>query len=295
MAETNPIPASVVPFGIVGFPCSGMDWFARLVSLHPNIVVVDAVDSLGPIGGQGWNENRQLPPVGDLAGRVRAAMAQKPAATHVGIVGIEGALKDQQGEYIAVLRDGRDVLVHWTLRQLRERGPVLARFLAEPGDGRMPEVARRFAADPDDVLTKNPWLLLCDYDWVRYGTKLWEEPVTGHRGMLGWSNDHPADERDPCTAKFDEARTEPRSEFDRLVRWLGLDPEIVPPFAEPDPVFAAETDAVRKAEWEVGIWRRFFTKRAGKLFKMDGWRGIESIAGYSLLEDWDGDCASAPV
>lgn len=162
MSDSPAIPSPLVPFGIVGFPCSGMDWCARLLALHPRIAVVDAVDELGPLGGAGWREGRQLVPADDLATRVRAALARKPAATHVGVVGVEGALGSIQGERIVVVRDGRDVLVHWTLRQLRERGPVLARFLAEPGDGRMPEVATRFAADAPAVLSQERWRLLCD-------------------------------------------------------------------------------------------------------------------------------------
>ena len=295
MSDSPAIPAPLVPFGIVGFPCSGMDWCARLLAMHPQIAVVDAVDELGPIGGKGWSEGRQLVPVGDLAARVQAALAKKPAATHVGVVGVEGALGGVAGERIVVLRDGRDVLVHWTLRQLRDHGPVLARFLAEPGDGRMPEVAARFAVDADAVWTRERWRLLCDYEWVRYGAHLWQRAVTGHVEALAWSSDHGGQTgRDPFTLQFEAARADAREPFAAMVQWLGLDPAVVPPFATPDPVLAGEPDSRRLAEWEVAVWHRYFTPRASKLWKMDGQHGLDSLAGCTADDEWVGDCAPEP-
>ena len=38
-------------FFIAGFPCSGMDWVGRLLSLHPAVVAADGPHRLGPLGG----------------------------------------------------------------------------------------------------------------------------------------------------------------------------------------------------------------------------------------------------
>ena len=140
------------------------------------------------------------------------------------MVAVEGTLRDLPDERFVVVRDGRDVLVHWTLRQLRERGAVLQRFLADPPNEAMVELAERFAADPDDVLVHNPWLLLRDYAWVRYGTQLWDEATTSHFEALGWRQDHPDEPGlEPFTVRFEAARADPRASFDAMVRWLGLD------------------------------------------------------------------------
>jgi hypothetical protein len=269
-----------------------MDWVARLLALHPQIALVDAKDELGPLGCLGWISNRQRPS-GEVAARIAAAVAQKPAVTRVGVVGVEGAMDDIPGTRIEVLRDGRDVMVHWTLRQLRHHGPVLQRFLAEGGDTRMPEVARRFAADAADVLERNRGLLLCDYQWVRYGGHLWEDKVTGLAEALAWSYDHPDGGVDPFVVRFHEARAAPRDTFDYLVGRLGLDPTQVPPFAVKDPVHAAERDAERLGEWEAAVWPRWFTARATKLWKMDAQRGLDSLAGHTVDDEWQGECPPA--
>ena len=290
MATTDPSPLPFVPFGIVGFPCAGMDWCAELLAQHPNIAVVAAADPLGPLGGLGWRQDAQLPPYSDLPARMQAAHAGKPTATHVGVVAVEGALRDVPGERLVVVRDGRDVLVHWTLRQLRERGPVLQRFLAEPTNAAIDELAQRFAADPDDVLVRNPWLLLRDYDWLRYGTKLWAEATTGHFEALAWSYDHPDQPgRDPFTVRFEAARAAPRAAVDEMVRWLGLDPALVAPFERADPV----PDAPHGA-WASGIWPRWFTKRTSDRFKMDGRGGLDILAGHTVDDEWYGTCKPGP-
>ncbi len=293
MNKPLPLAGGVTPFEIAGFPCSGMDWFARLLALHPQIAFVDARDPLGPIGGVGMDSDRQSAWGDDVLASIAAALAQKPAATRVGVVGVEGAFDPLDGPRIVVLRDGRDVLVHWTLRQLRYHGPTLQRFLAEVSDTRMLEVARRFAADAGDVLERNRGLLLCDYKWVRYGGYLWENMVTGLASALGWSNDHPSDQPDPIDVRFHEARAAPRETFDYLVRRLGLDPTQVPPFAVADPVQAAERDAERLAEWEADVWPRWFTARASKLWKMDGQSGLDSLAGHTVDDEWQGACPPA--
>lgn len=294
MAASLSLPANARPFAIAAYPCSGADWCARLLALHPHIAIVDAADPLGPLGNGECTVGSEVPPPPDLAARVQRALADKPTAQRVGVVVLTGTRTGFDGDRIVVVRDGRDVLVHWTLRQLRERGPVLQRFVGKPEpDCRVPELARRFAADPSDVLERNRGLLLADYDWVRYGAYLWSEALDGHFGALAWENDHPSDERDPRTVNFDEARVAPRATFDDLCGWLGLDPALVPPFATVDPVEAAEPDPLRRADWESGVWPRWFTKRASNLFKMDGRTGLDSLAGCTFDDTWEGECPPA--
>lgn len=130
---------------------------------------------------------------------------------------------------------------------------------------------------------------------MRYGAHLWQRVVTGHFEALAWSSDHPDQPgRDPFTLRFDAARQQAREPFEAMVTWLGLDHEGVPPFAAPDPVVAAEREEPRRAEWEVGVWRRCFTPRASKLWKMDGQQGLDSLAGHTVDDEWVGDCAPEP-
>jgi hypothetical protein len=294
MPASVSLPASARPFVIAGYPCSGADWCARLLAMHPHIAVVDAADPLGPLGDGNCTLGTEVPPPADLAERVQRALAEKPAAQRVGVVALTGTRAGFDADRIVVVRDGRDVLIHWTLRQLRAKGPVLQGFLGKVDpDNRMPDLARRFAIDPADVLERNRGLLLADYGWVRFGTYLWAEAIDGHFGALAWANDHPSDERDPRTVHFDVARTEVRATFDDLCCWLGLDPTLVPPFATPDPVQAAEPDPLRRSEWEVGVWPGFFTERATRLFKMEGEAGLDALAGHTIDDDWQGKCRPA--
>lgn len=235
-----------------------------------------------------------MPPPADFGERVQRALAVKPTATRVGAVLLTGIRANFARDRIVVVRDGRDVLVHWTLRQLRSRGPVLQRFLANPEkDCRIGELVQRFTADPDDVLVRNRGLLLADYEWLRFGAYLWSEAMDDHFGALAWDSDHPSGERWPLTLHFDAARKDVRKTFDELCTWLELDPSLVPPFATEDPVAAASTDPVTLAEWEVGEWPRWFTKRASKLFKMDGGPGLDSLAQCTFDDSWEGECPPA--
>ncbi len=283
-------------FSVTGFPCSGMDWVGRLLTLHPSVLVVDSPNRLGPLGGKrAATAIEQRRAADEALRRLLDAAASKPAATHLGAVIVHGDSRCLPGPAIMVMRDGRDVLVHWTLRQLCDRGAALLRFLDPSKRNRMPEIERRFRADPEDVIARNPGLLLSDYDWVRYGAHLWDEQVTGHAGSLGAIEDGRISGPMPAELNFERARSDPHAAFVAIVSALGLDPALAPAFrASGDPVTASETAADLLAEWEVGIWRRYFTPRAGKLFKMDAWQGLEYVTQNYGDDDWVGECQPGP-
>jgi hypothetical protein len=149
---------------------------------------------------------------------------------------------------------------------------------------------RRFRADPADVLERHPGLLLADYDWVRYGTHLWDEEVRGYFEAMGAMQDGKLAGEPPLEIRFEAARAEPGATVARILRFLGLSP--LPEDALPagDGELAAGDPAVA-AEWEVGRWTRYFTPRASKLFKMDGWSALESVTEQYGDDEWEGTCA----
>lgn len=262
-------------FTIVGFPCSGMDWLGRLLALHPRVAVASGPSRVGALGGEPKRTGAELRAAGaELLARGRSALADKPGATHLGVISLAGDTSLALPE-IMVLRDGRDALVAWTIRQLEEEGPCLRRFLKKPEpDSRMPELARRFRADPEDVLHCNPGLLLSDYDWVRYGAHLWDDEVTGYFGAMGAIADGKISGSEPLEVRFEAARADPRATVDRALAFLGLDP--LAPGAIP-----ADSP-------------RYFTARASNLFKMDAWSALESVTGNYGDEEWEGECQPCP-
>ena len=114
-----------------------MDWVGRLLSLHPAIVVAETPRRLGPLGGG----QRVIPKEEQERARDEALHASlapawdKPGATHLGVIVVSGDTPTFDPE-IRVFRDGRDVLVAWTLRQLREDGEAMQRFLEKPEQDR---------------------------------------------------------------------------------------------------------------------------------------------------------------
>jgi hypothetical protein len=283
-------------FVLHGFPCSGLDWVARLLALHPRILMVEAQHALGPLGSghePDAAERRAVTASALAAAHERAA--RQPGVTHLGFVSLAGDALAVPGRRIDVLRDGRDVLVHWTIAQLRHHGAALQRFVADGGDSRMPEIARRFAADPDDVLVRNRGMLLWDRDWVRHAAHNWNAAVMSHFGAVGAHADGRLDAA-PVAIGFEAGSAAPRATFDHLVTTLGLDPAAAPPFPLGiDPVVAATTDPERLAEWEIGSWRRFFTARASRWFQLDGWQGLECVVNRGCHLEWEGDCPPFPL
>jgi hypothetical protein len=292
--------SSLQTFVLHGFPCSGLDWVAQLLAMHPQILMVEARHALGPLGGghePDANARAAITAAALAAAKERAGM--RPGITHLGFVSLEGDAMDVPGRHFDVLRDGRDVLVHWTLAQLRHRGAALQRFLDDGEgreDGRMPEITRRFAADPDDVLVHNRGLLLWDRDWVRFAAHRWNTSVLAHFGAVGAHDDGRLAGEAPRAIRFEAARAAPRAWFDDLVTSLGLSPAAAPPFPVGiDPVAAATTDPERLAEWETGIWPRFFTARASRWFQMDGWQGLECVVNRGGHLEWEGECPGFPL
>lgn len=284
MAAPNP-----TLFRIAGFPCSGLDWVGRLLALHPMVAVVEGPSRVGALGGESPRRSPELAAAGvELLQQGRAALAAKPGATHLGVITLAGDSAIAAPE-IMVLRDGRDVLVAWTIRQLEEEGACLRRFLGkhEPAS-RIPELHRRFRADPADVLERHPGLLLADYDWVRYGAHLWDDEVTGYFGAMGAIADGKISGDQPLEVRFEAAREDPAGTYARALAFLQLPPAAAAPT---DPGLSPETDPGLRAEWEVGRWKRYFTPQATKLFKMDAWSALESVTENYGDDEWEGECA----
>lgn len=287
-------------FSIAGFPCSGMDWVGRLLSLHPAMVVADTPRRLGPLGGG----RRVIPKAEQERARDEALHASlaaawdKPGATHLGVIVVSGDTSTFD-PVIRVFRDGRDVLVAWTIRQLREDGEAMQRFLKKPGKGQyrmenlMPEIHRLFRADSADILERNPGLLLSDYDWVRYAAHLWDEDVTGHFGAMSAIADGRLSGPVPCELYFEEARARPLDALNDVAGRLGLAPLTVGHGPDGiDAVDLLESDPELRSEWEVGQWKRYFTPKAGQLFKMEADHALQTVTrNYDRdFDQWEGDC-----
>lgn len=293
---------SFAPFSIAGFPCSGMDWVGRLLSLHPAVVVADSPRRLGPLGGgRAVMSREEQERASDEALRASlAAAGTKPGATHVGVSVVSGDATTFDPE-IRLFRDGRDVLVAWTLRQLREEGEAMRRFLKKPAkdqygmDNLMPGIHRRFHADPADLLERNPGLLLSDYDWVRFASHLWADDVDGHFSAMGAIEDGRLSGPVPYELYYEAARAKPLDALNDVARMLGLDPLTVGQFpAGTAAVDTLEADPELLAEWMVGRWKRYFTPKAGKLFKMDASHALEMVTGHYGDDEWEGECKPGP-
>lgn len=285
------MPAEPVVFRIAGFPCSGLDWIGRLLARHPAVVVIAGPSRIGALGAAERRKRAELEAAGAaLVEQGRTALAAKPGATHVGVITLAGD-STIPGPELMVVRDGRDVLVAWTIRQLEEEGPCLRRMLARAGpESRLPELHRRFRADPADVLERHPGLLLADYDWVRYGTQLWDEEVLGYFEAMGAMADGKLFGAEPLELRYEAARTEPEAALAQALTFLGLDPGPAGTLLVEDHHLAGDESGL-VAEWEVGRWPRYFTPRASKLFRMDGWSALESVTERYGDDDWEGECA----
>lgn len=278
-------------FSIAGFPCSGMDWLGRLVSLHPAITVADPPDRLGPLG-RAPGTTPPLEPAAPPA--THGAAGGKPGVTHLGRIVVAGTGTARAPEF-QVLRDGRDVLVAWTIRQLRAEGLALRRFLATPGEGsRMPELYRCFRADPAEVLERRPGLLLADYDWVRYGAHLWDEAVSAYFGTLGAIEDGRIEGPTPTMLRYEVARADPLAALNAVAGELGLDPMSADALgARAELIGAGEPDAALREEWAIGRWTRYFTPRASRLFRLEAEQSLEHLTD-EYGDEWEGECAPEP-
>jgi hypothetical protein len=291
---STPTTAPVL-FSITGYSCSGLDWLGRLLALHPQILIVHGTPALSRHGtGDLPHPNERRRTGAAAVAQAQAMAAARPGITHVGIVGVDGAILDLPGQEIVVLRDGRDVVVQWTLRQLREQGPALLGVLANCAPDRplcaLRDLHRR---DPATLHTTHRALLLADYEWTRFATHLWDRVVDGHCFGLAEIQDGRSSADWPTEVFFEVARAAPRLCFDTLVRRLGLDPAAAPPFGCHDPVQATASDEERM-EWEVGAWSRWFTPRQSGWFEMDGRQGLAYTTGIQT-EPWAGDCPPLPA
>jgi hypothetical protein len=90
---------------------------------------------------------------------------------------------------------------------------------------------------------------------------------------------------------FEQARGQPRAALSELTTFLGLGPAPLASFhGGGDPVAALETDPELLVEWEVGRWKRYFTPRASRLFKMDAGSALESVTREYGDDQWEGEC-----
>lgn len=157
---------------------------------------------------------------------------------------------------------------------------------------RMPELHRRFAADPADILVRNPGLLLADYEWIRYASHLWDDDVSGYFGTIGAICDGKISGAIPLELYYEEARARPLDALNAVAESLGL--AALPSLVES--IVASEPDPLLQAEWEVGQWKRFFTPRATKLFKIDANDALQSVTkNYDRdFDEWQGECLPCP-
>lgn len=302
---------------ISSFPCSGNQWLTDALSHHPQIwcghtpvaaSYAPKYDQLlpwqggrptlpDPTGGSGTYATIQ-----DAARRhVLLSAGGKQHATTVCDIG-ERAVEPMHEDcwQFVVVRDGRDVLVDYTMHQLLTDGSAMRAFCERPeaqGTGSAARLAslRRDLAANSDLFESRPDLLLSDENWVRYAATQWSEQRKRDFDSQGGMND------DVTTwmiwLRHEDLRNPATGHLAELLFRLGVDKSLAPAIrahadACDDARNAARYAGRKPASYRpgtIGHWRRYFTPESSKWFRQEtGWALYHDD--YETEDKWQGDC-----
>ncbi len=238
-------PTAVRHFFIAAYPRSGTNWLGSLLNLHPHVLCVgeftfhDLLNSMnGFVSQPGRAAGRQ--PVAAEACRsfqrlvrncLRSSDDLKPGARVIGDhtprrlrVFLPDAL------YIALFRDGRDVVVSWTFNALARREdwvvppsikPLFARLVerfhaVEPG----PERSARQIKVASELLNSEAW--------VRHSAGAWAEQVVDDLDAIARIRDGRLPGRVEVV-RYEDLHTNTTQTRDRLLTALQVDPSLAAP------------------------------------------------------------------
>lgn len=291
-ASRRPTPLSTYTYFFVrGHPRSGTNWVGRLLNLHPDVccqgeyhfdIFQRALHSfqarshqLGsrqPVKGEARRATH------DLIRRCMRAMSDtKPDARLLGDrtpVELRPVLPGARS--ILVIRDGRDVLVSFTLHNLRGRGFQMQK---EPFLSDFASLRERFAADPE-CFVREPESLLAHEQWVRYASRGWGDRVRedlARAARLRESGSPVLEVRYESLHADVEARRREMYEF------LGVDPSRALPIESGEdttPGFKRQEDPTSlRRKGVVGDFERYFTPDATRWFMEEAGSVLEAL-GY---------------
>ncbi len=280
-------------FFVRGHPRSGTNWVGRLLNLHPRIccqgeyhfqIFLQALQAFGAHDHQLGSR----PPVRvearramhDLIRRcMRAMSASRPEATHLGDR-TPSELRPvlPRGRAILVVRDGRDVLVSFTLHNLRGAGFQMQR---EPFASELAPLRKQFADDPE-LFRKHPERLLAHEGWVRFAARHWAARVMGD---LERAERMRADGTPVLMVRYEDLHADVEAQRARMYEFLGLDPHEALPVDEGEdttPGFAREEDptALRR-RGVVGDFLRYFDERVMEWFHDEASEAMRML-GYEM-------------
>lgn len=284
-------------FFLRGHMRSGTNWCARLLNLHPRVLVrgefhLEIVASaIRRFTEESWSMGSREPLRSEamelLRGFVRRAIAsigpEKQDAMWLGDQTpylIEPLLPGAR--HIVMLRDGRDVLVSWTFHNLRRGGPA-----EEPFRSEMAELTAMFARDPH-CFRERPELLLSRREWVMGQARSWRNYIREHLATRDAVERGEMDAR-LLFVRYEDLHAQTEVWRRRMYEFLDLDPGEAAPITARSltaPGFAREEDPTsffRKGQ--VGDWRNYFTDESRDWFIDEAGDELISL-GYASDRSW---------
>jgi len=283
-------------FFVRGHARSGTNWVCALLNLHPRILCVGemhfeilrkAVDHyLTPRVSVAASEplaSMTRDWLAQLVERTLQTLAQrKPAAQWVGDrtpTLLQPLLPGCR--HIVVVRDGRDVLVSWTLHMLA-RGGVKEK-VSGPA---MRRVEAMFREDPK-CFEREPQLLLSDERWVRHCARLWSSFIEEHLDTVAAMERGDVDGQ-ALLLSYEQLHDDVERERRRLYRFLDVDPDEAAPVSETTrtvPGYSADDPRSFHRKGVVGDWKRHATDDFRRWFKEEAGQALVRL-GYEQDHDW---------
>ena len=296
--KPKPLPAYTY-FFVRGHPRSGTNWVGRLLNLHPQIncqgeyhfqIYQNALRSFcsrsHQIGSGKPVKPEARKATHDLIRRcMRATAEKKPQAMFLGDrtpSDLRQVLPNSR--YFLVIRDGRDVLVSFTLHNLRGAGFQMDK---EPFNTELAGMREQFTSNPG-LFNDDPALLLSHEPWVRYAARSWAERAVSDREQASkiTLNDG--------SQAVQEIRYESlHQDIERLRRgmyeFLQLDPDQALPTDQGEDTKPGlgrrEDPSGLRRKGVVGDWARYFNDDVRRWFKEEAGETLVSL-GYERDENW---------
>lgn len=283
-------------FFISAHPRSGTNWLGSLLNLHPRVLCVgeftfhDVMNAMNAfVGAPGRAASREPARSAACASFrrlvrecLRSCGSIKPGATVIGDHTprrLRVFLPD--ATYIALFRDGRDVVVSWTYNALARREEWVAPTAVKSAFSAL--VERFHAGGSAGAKHEAAAELLNNEAWVRHSARVWAEQVIDDLDAVERIRDGRLPGRVEVV-RYEDLHAETTRERDRLLKALGVDPAEAEPVGSQPRTAAGFGPEAKASQWEdptshyrrgvVGDWREKLSQRAV------GW--VEGEAGIAL-------------
>ncbi len=286
-------------FFVRGHPRSGTNWVGRLLNLHPNIncqgefhfqIFQNALRSFcsrsHQIGSGKPVKPEARKATHDLIRRcMRATAEKKPEAMILGDrtpSDVRQVLPNSRN--ILVIRDGRDVLVSFTLHNLRGAGFQMDR---EPFKSELAQLRERFEDDPR-LFADEPALLLSHEGWVRHAARSWSERAVSD---LDQASGMTLNDGSPAVmeVRYESLHRDIEGLRRGMYEFLGVDPEraiSIEQGEDTSPGFTRQEDpSGLRRKGVVGDWARYFNDDVRRWFNEEAGQTLVAL-GYERDQDW---------